>query len=153
MREFAPSDEESPKTYRYEAIAELLSEARSSCEYVGDQSLACMVDAAYRICRACCCAWDEVEWHRLAYSKAHHRQLELRQELSALIDLISPSAMSNNYRQLNFHNLGDAGRGQSENSVPAEYERLVQCIKDLLGSASSTSTSGPVSTTSTSFRW
>lgn len=128
------SDEEAPKTYRYEAIAELLSEARSSCENIGDESLACMVDAAYRICRACCCAWDEVEWHRLAYSKAHHRQQELRQELSALIDLISPSTKMNNYRQLNFHNLGETDRGQSESSPPVEYERLVQCIKDLLGS-------------------
>ena len=128
-----PPNEEVPKVPRYEAIAELLREARTSCEGAGDESLIFMVDAAYRICQACCCAWDEVESHRQAYSNAHQRQLQLLQELSVLIDLISIPAVRNKYRNPSFPGLADTDRGQSMTAAPTEYERLVQCIKDLLG--------------------
>lgn len=100
-----PADQDAPKIPRYEAIAELLLETRASCEGAGDESLVCIVDAAYRICQACCYARDEVEWRRQAHTKAHQRQIQLIQELYVLIDLINSP----------------------------EYEHLAQGIKDLLG--------------------
>lgn len=126
------ADEEPSETSIYEAIAELLRKARASCARAGDEPLVYMVDAAYRISRACRCATDEVEWHRQAYSKAHHRQLQLFQELSAFIDLISAPAARNKEGRRDLLSPALAGQDQSVNPVPAEYDRLVQCIKDLL---------------------
>lgn len=127
-----PASEDAPKIFRYEAIAELLNEVRSSCELSGNESLLCMVDAAYRICRACRCAWDEVEWHKQAYSQAHQRQFQLLQELTALIEMISPTADLTPNRQLSLLNFTNSDSVQSLNAASAKYERLVQCIKDLL---------------------
>lgn len=138
-----PADEEAPKTYRYEAIAELLSEVRSSCEPSGNESLTCMIDAAYRICRACCCAWDEVEWHRQAFSKANQRQHKLLQELNALIEMISPSSGGKNNQAL-FYNPDNDDLSQSVNPNLAKYERLVQCIKDLLVPSPISKTFSPI---------
>lgn len=127
-----PAGEDALKNFRYEAIAELLSEVRSSCEFSGNESLLCMVDAAYRICRACRSAWDEVEWHKQAYSQAHQRQFQLLQELTALIEMISPTADLSPNRQLSLLNFTNSDSVQSLNVPSAKYERLVQCIKDLL---------------------
>ncbi|MFN0108766.1 MAG: BTAD domain-containing putative transcriptional regulator [Blastocatellia bacterium] len=117
-----PTYEEATKTYRYEAVAELLSEVRSSCESEGDDSLICMIDAAYRISKACCCAWDEVEWHKQAYSKAHQRQVQLLRELTSLVEMLSPAGQN---KLLPLRNPDGA-------AASAKYGRLVQCIKDLL---------------------
>lgn len=136
-------DEEAPKTYRYEAIAELLNEVRSSCELSGNESLACMIDAAYRISRACCCAWDEVEWHRDAYSKASLRQLKLLQELNALIEMISPPTEGGKNNKSLLHGSNN-DLSQPFNANLAKYERLVQCIKDLLGPAPNSKTFSPI---------
>lgn len=125
-----PMHEEATKTYRYEAIAELLSEARSSCESEGDDSLICMIDAAYRISKACCCAWDEVEWHKQAYSKAHQRQVQLLRELTSLVEMLNPSGPN---KLLPLRNLDGA-------AASAKYGRLVQCIKDLLETKPATKT-------------
>jgi DNA-binding SARP family transcriptional activator len=127
------ANQEALKISRYEPIAELLREVRDSCESAGDESLVCMVDAAYRICQACCYAQDEVEWRRQAYSKAHQRQIQLLQELYALIDLIGAPAVENEYRRPSFSCLADSDRDQPLNAITTGYERLVQCIKDLLG--------------------
>jgi len=143
-----PAREDATKIFRYEAIAELLSEVRSSCEFSGNESLLCMVDAAYRICRACRCAWDEVEWHKQAYSQAHQRQFQLLQELTALIEMISPTTDLSPNRQLSLLNLANSDSVQSLNATSAKYERLVQCIKDLLEPALSKTPFPPIADSS-----
>lgn len=137
------ADKETPQTSRYKAIAELLLKTRSSCERVGDDSLLCIVDAAYRICQACCCVLDEVEWHQLAYSIAHQRQHQLIQELSGIIELIS--AHKKGYRESEpyFPNFTNFDQSQAENILPAEYEGLVQSIKVLLGTLPNSETMPP----------
>lgn len=131
------ADVEAPQSSRYKAIAELLGKTRASCERVGDDSLICIVDAAYRICQACCCTLDEVEWHQVAYSMAHQRQFQLMQELSQLIDLIStPEILKRDSQPFlpSFEN-------EPGNLLPEEFERLVHCIKGLLGPQPSAETS------------
>ena len=129
--------DEAPKIYRYEAIAELLNEVRSSCELSGQESLLCMIDAAYRICRACRSAWDEVEWHKQAYSQAHQRQFQLLQELTALIEVLGSSTDTSSGKQLSLLDFAASTTPAALPANVAKYERLVQCIKDLLEPAPS----------------
>ncbi len=84
-----PTEEEAgARASQFEEIATLLRETRARCEGTDDESLVHMLDAAYGICRACCCAWSDVERHRQAYCIAQERQTQLLGELAALIRLI-----------------------------------------------------------------
>jgi DNA-binding SARP family transcriptional activator len=134
------ADDGSPKNSRYEDIAELLREARTSCERMGDEFLIGMVEAAYRTSRACSQAMDEVEWHRQAYSRVRQRHQQLLQELSALVNLIGVPALSSKYRQHDVPSLGGAEQAPTVNDTAEEYERLVHSIKDLLGPLSCSET-------------
>ncbi|MDX2030682.1 MAG: BTAD domain-containing putative transcriptional regulator [Blastocatellia bacterium] len=73
---------------QFEEIASLLRETRARCEGADDEPLAYMLEAAYGICRACSCAWSDVEQYRRAYCIAQERQAQLLGELAALIRLI-----------------------------------------------------------------
>jgi DNA-binding SARP family transcriptional activator len=64
---------------------------------------------------------------------AHQRQHQLLQELAVLIDVISAPAVTKRDAQPFFPELSDLEPRNPLNILPAEYERLMRCIKDLLG--------------------
>ena len=74
---------------QYERVAQLLGEAQTAHENVGDVGLAQMLAAARGICLACNQVRTEGEWHRQAQQEAGQREGELRQQLLAILDLVN----------------------------------------------------------------
>jgi DNA-binding SARP family transcriptional activator len=70
-------------------VAGLLHEAQVASEKTGDAVLADILAAAHRICLALAACQAEVEWHRQAHEEAGTRERELRQQLHAILDLVS----------------------------------------------------------------
>ncbi len=76
-------------TRQYERAAEILQQAQITSKQTGNGILVRILDAARRICLACNQYQIEVESHQQACKEAKQREHELRQQLYAILDLIS----------------------------------------------------------------
>jgi DNA-binding SARP family transcriptional activator len=74
---------------QYEEVAQLLDQAATASEPIGDVGLVQILAAAHRICLALGQCRAEVEWHRQAFRQADQREDELRQQLHAILNLLS----------------------------------------------------------------
>jgi DNA-binding SARP family transcriptional activator len=74
---------------QYEELAQFLDQAATASEPSGDVGLVQILAAAHRICLALGQCRAEVEWHQQALRQADHREDELRQQLHAILNLIS----------------------------------------------------------------
>jgi DNA-binding SARP family transcriptional activator len=74
---------------QYQRVAELLHEARVASEKADDVILADILATAHRICLALAAYQAEVEWHRQAHEEAGARERELKQQLRAILNLVS----------------------------------------------------------------
>ena len=115
---------------QYERVAQLLGEAQTAHENVGDVGLAQMLAAARGICLACNQVRTEGEWHRQAQQEAGQREGELRQQLQAILDLANGRAP-----------MAEPGLSEPGTSPSHRRSGLRQRIQGLLGERS---TSWPV---------
>jgi DNA-binding SARP family transcriptional activator len=77
------------KAGHYQQVAQLLGEAQATGQQRGDAGLAQILAAARRICLASSQSQAEAEWHENAYQQADQREREFRQQLQAILDLIT----------------------------------------------------------------
>jgi DNA-binding SARP family transcriptional activator len=84
-----PTVREFIQASQYERVAEFLSQAQAASTRKGDAVLAETLSAAYQICLASGQCRSEVERYRQACKEAGQREHELRQQLHAILDLIS----------------------------------------------------------------
>jgi DNA-binding SARP family transcriptional activator len=77
------------KAGQYERVAQLLRDAQVDTEQTGDASLAEILAATYQICMVCSSCQAEAERHQRAYEEANRREYELKQQLQAMLDLVS----------------------------------------------------------------
>jgi DNA-binding SARP family transcriptional activator len=79
---------------QYEQAAELLQQAQSKNEQLGQIALAEILAATRLLCLACDQCRSEVVWHERAHEVAGERELELKQQLYIILDLIKRSGTS-----------------------------------------------------------
>lgn len=78
---------------QYEQVAAILHIAQTQSAQAGDIVLTHLLDAARLLCVALIACHAEVERHKQAYQETECREQKLRQELSAVLDLLSKSEM------------------------------------------------------------
>jgi DNA-binding SARP family transcriptional activator len=77
------------KSGQYKGVVELLETGQTISEQGDDAILADILVAAGRVCLALVACQAEVGWHKRAYKDAGQRELELKQQLQAMLDLVT----------------------------------------------------------------
>jgi DNA-binding SARP family transcriptional activator len=80
---------------QYEQVAAVLQAAQEHCAQSGDALRAHILNAARRLCLACKQCQEEIEWRRQAHQEAEQRELELKEQLHEILDLIGTDQVSN----------------------------------------------------------
>jgi DNA-binding SARP family transcriptional activator len=121
------------KAGRYRRVAELLHKAQAASETAGDAVLADILAAARRICLALAACRAEVEWHQRAYEEADQRKHELKQQLHAILDIVSGRKAPETPEMWSAVRTMDPS--QPERDPPESEERLSlwQRLQNLLG--------------------
>jgi DNA-binding SARP family transcriptional activator len=120
---------------QYEELAQFLDQAASAGEPSGDVGLVQILAAAHRICLALGQCRAEVEWHRQAFRQADHREDELRQQLRAILNLISSPESSEVSPSPEAYPAPEVEPARPEHIQTESWTRpgLWQQIQDLLG--------------------
>jgi DNA-binding SARP family transcriptional activator len=84
---------------QYEQAAEILHQAQVASEQTGDAMLADTLAAACQICLACSQCRTQEDWHRRACEEANQREHELRQQLQAILKLVTQYGASESRKQ------------------------------------------------------
>lgn len=126
------------KAGRYRRVAELLHKAQAASETAGDAVLADILAAARRICLALAACQAEVEWHRRAYEGAGQREHELKQQLHAILDLVTGREAPEMWSAVPTMDLSQPERDASESKQrPSLWQRLQNLLGQGLGALSS----------------
>jgi len=74
---------------QYEQVAILLHQAQIASQRTDDVGLSNMLAAACQICLFCRQCQDSSAWHQKLQEQVSHRELELKQQLQTMLDLVS----------------------------------------------------------------
>jgi DNA-binding SARP family transcriptional activator len=120
---------------QYGQVAELLVRRQAACEQSGDTSLAQILAAAQRISLACSQCRAEAEWHQQAFQETDQREHELRQQLQAILDLISAREEPGTHeeRQTPLAPTYEPSSSERTHSAPPKRPSLWQRVQGLLG--------------------
>jgi DNA-binding SARP family transcriptional activator len=118
---------------RYRRVAELLHKAQAASETAGDAILADILAAARRICLALAACQAEVEWHQRACEEADQREHELKQQLHAILDLVTGREAPETPEMWSAVPTTDLSQPERDTHESAERPSLWQRIQSLLG--------------------
>jgi hypothetical protein len=124
------------KAGHYKQVAELLSEVQATSQQSGDAGLAQILAAAHRICLACSQSHAETVWHHRAQQEAEQREDELRQQLQAILDLVSGyESLDAELKEREAPPVPRAEQSLAERALPEapRHPSLWQRIQSLLG--------------------
>jgi DNA-binding SARP family transcriptional activator len=120
---------------QYEELAKFLNQAATASEPSRDVGLVQILAAAHRICLALGQCHAEVEWYRKASRQADQREDALRQQLHAILSLISSPESSEVLSSPEAYSAPEGEPARPEH-IQAEFQarpRLWQQIQGLLG--------------------